>query len=69
MDGDNTRGLYRKYEVTRLNDPEGKHANCDYFVLDLKHDRHASSALMAYIDSCKEDYPELAIDLLIRLVE
>lgn len=60
---DNERGLYEKYHVERLNDPAGKHAECEYYVLDLVHDRHAAPALLAYADSCVNEFPELAEDL------
>ncbi len=64
--GDKTRGLYGKFTVTRNDGSSregGKHENCDYFVLDLSHDSHAISALKAYADSCRDDYPLLADDL------
>jgi hypothetical protein len=60
---DQDRGLYRKYEVKRLNDADGKHADCPFFVLDLQHDPHARTALRAYIRSCRDEYPALATDL------
>lgn len=60
---DQERGLYQKYEVRRLNDLEGKHAGCYFFVLDIRHDIHACAALRAYIESCREEYPVLATDL------
>jgi len=51
---DAERGLYRKYKVER-NDgssgPGGKHEKCEYFILDLEHDKHAKAALKAYADS------------------
>lgn len=40
-----------------------KHADCDYFVLDMSHDAHALAAISAYADSCALDYPDLARDL------
>lgn len=61
---DETLGLYRKYDVRRLNDPDGKHAQCNYFVLDLDHDPHAKAALRAYARSCRRKYPNLADDLM-----
>jgi len=67
FDEDRTRGLYRKFYVGRTDgssEPGGKHDGCDYFVLDLDHDRHAVHALMAYAESCMHDYPILAQDLL-----
>lgn len=56
-------GWHRKYDVRRLNDPHGKHQDCEFFVLDLEHDKHASVALLAYADACATDRPELASDL------
>lgn len=63
MDTDRQRGLYQKYRVERLNDPAGKHAECPFFVLDLRHDYHARIALIAYIESCHNEFPQLAEDL------
>lgn len=60
---DQEKGLYRKYNVERLNDPTGKHADCTYYVLDLNHDKFAVPALEAYAAACAEDYPTLAFDL------
>jgi hypothetical protein len=66
MTTDARRGLYGKFTVIR-NDgrsaPGEKHEKCEYFVLDLEHDKHARAALKAYAASCKRDYPELAKDL------
>jgi hypothetical protein len=58
------QGVYRKYYVKRLRDRAKKHVNCEYFVLDLRHDPHSKAALIAYAKSCKKDFPELASDLL-----
>jgi len=63
MKPDQERGLYQKYKVERLNDPDGKHDECFLFVLDIKHDRHAREALYSYAASCSEEYPELSQDL------
>lgn len=63
MDNDTGRGLYRKYNVQRLNDSDGKHAQCNYFVLDLDHDPYAKVALRAYAVSCRKKFPQLAEDL------
>jgi hypothetical protein len=41
-------GLEHRYNVERVNDPNGKHAGCRYFVLDPQHDQIARVALMAY---------------------
>jgi hypothetical protein len=65
-DADKTKGLYNKFTVTRTDGssaPGGRHEGCQYFVLDLMHDRHAPAALRAYADSCRADYPALAEDL------
>jgi NTP pyrophosphatase (non-canonical NTP hydrolase) len=64
------RGLYGKFLVKRQDGSSevgGKHENCQYFVLDLTHDRNAVPALLAYATSCRGKFPELAADL-IRLV-
>lgn len=63
---DETRGLYQKYRVERIDGssaPGGKHDGCEYFVLDLTHDPHALPAIEAYAESCKKDYPNLHWDL------
>lgn len=60
---DTKRGLYKKYNVERLNDDKGKHTYCDYFVLDLVHDKYAAAALDTYANACEAEYPELAFDL------
>lgn len=65
------RGLYGKFNVSRVDgssEPGGKHHGCQYFVLDVTHDRHSSIALLAYADSCSAQHPELAKDLR-KLVE
>ena len=66
--GDKTRGLYPegKFIVRRKDGtdaPGGKHDGCEYFVLDMTHDPHARSAILAYAQSCEADYPLLAADL------
>jgi len=65
-DPDSKRGLYRKYEVRRLDDPNEKHIDCSYYVLDCDHDRFAAPALRAYADACAAEYPLLARDLRLR---
>jgi hypothetical protein len=64
---DKKRGLYGKYKVERLDGssvpPNGKHAFCEYFVLDLEHDKHAKAAIRAYAESCAKEFPDLAKDL------
>lgn len=64
--GDKKRGLYLKFNVERTDGkgaPGEKHHGCEYFVLDLDHDKHAIAALAAYAQSCAEEYPLLANDL------
>lgn len=65
---DTKRGLYGKYKVERLSDPDGKHEDCYYFILDTVHDKHSLAALEAYAGSCMNEYPLLAMDLM-QLVE
>ena len=60
---DRKRGLYEKYYVERRHDDAGKHKDCQFFVLDLDHDKHAIPALKAYAESCRAEYPALARDL------
>jgi hypothetical protein len=59
-DPDANRGLYHKYTVNRVNDPDEKHAGCEYFVLDWKHDPFTIPAAMAYADACAEKFPALS---------
>jgi tRNA splicing endonuclease len=64
--GDPKRGLYDKFTVLRndgTSQQGGKHFGCEYFVLDLNHDKHARAAILAYADSCESDFPLLARDL------
>jgi hypothetical protein len=64
--GDKTRGLYEKFIITRTDgqsDSGEKHDGCDYFVLDLTHDKYARAALTTYELSCRQEYPLLAKDL------
>lgn len=65
-DRDRKTGLYPKFIVTRRDGgsvPSGKHDGCNYFVLDVTHDKHADAALLAYAASCEAEYPLLAADL------
>jgi len=59
---DDKHGLYRKFYVERA-DGATKHWRCEYFVLDLNHDKHAMPALVAYAKSCEKQFPQLASDL------
>lgn len=59
-------GLVNKFAVYRTDGssaPGGKHYGCDYFVLDITHDRFAAPALLAYAKACEKQYPKLARDL------
>lgn len=63
---DQNRGLYDKFAVARTDGssgPGGKHGNCQYFVLDLEHDKHARAAIKAYAESCEKEFPVLSEDL------
>lgn len=63
-DPEKDRGLYRKYEVRRVEDPAGKHEQCFYYVLDLVHDPIALEALSVYARIAREHgYESLADDL------
>ena len=58
--------LTGKFHIERTDgrDAEGeKHAACKYFVLDLSHDPFAVDAILAYVESCRENYPILADSL------
>lgn len=72
---DNTdpkEGLYLKFWVRRTDgtsEPKGKHADCEYFVLDWKHDKFTVAAMTAYASACEAEYPELAADLRQRIDE
>lgn len=66
-ESDKSRGLYGKYRIERVDGssmPGRKHEACQYFVLDLTHDKHALPALEAYAISCQDEYPLLARDLM-----
>lgn len=58
------RGLEKRFEVKRLNDPAKKHKDCKYFVLDPLHDKYARTALERYAQSVLLEYPQLGKDLL-----
>lgn len=60
------QGLYGKFDIRRVDGsdgPGGKHEGCEYFALDLTHDKHAVAALAAYADACEATHPLLAADL------
>ena len=63
---DITRGLYRKFTVTRTDGKSAKgkkHEHCKYFVLDLTHDEFAHAALHRYAQACWDKFPALAQDI------
>lgn len=67
---DINRGMYQKFVVHRVDRqdfPGKKHYNCRYFVLDIDHDPYARPALIAYADSCENEYPKLAADIRAQL--
>ena len=63
------QGLYGKFRIERTDGssaPGGKHHDCDYFVLDVTHDKHAKEALAAYADAAEATHPQLAADMRAR---
>ena len=57
-------GLISKYDVTRRDDPDGKHDDCRFFVLDPQHDPIARDALATYAAHAKaRGYTALSRDL------
>ena len=70
--GDKTRGLYTKFRIERVDgssEPGGKHDGCYYFVLDTHHDPYAKAAIEAYAESCRDEYPLLAQDILMNIAD
>jgi hypothetical protein len=70
--GDPKRGLYHKFNVARTDGTSAlgeKHYGCDYFVLDLTHDKYALPALEAYMAACASEFPLLAADLWKKIAE
>lgn len=66
MSNDNQRGVYRRYEVNRVNEA-GEilpgYEDRTYYVLDVFNDPFAVDALRAYAKACRSEYPALANDL------
>jgi hypothetical protein len=58
-----TEGLQHRYNVSRV---DGKDKG-PYFVLAYTTDPHARAALAEYADSCRDEYPSLAADLIAEL--
>lgn len=72
VNDDRGKGLYPKVEVRRLDGssrPGGKHADCEWFALDMTHDPYAVPALLAYAEACVDRYPKLAVDLARKVLE
>ena len=68
---DKTTGLYNKFIVERADGSSeigAKHYGCEYFVLDLAHDKFAPAALFTYADHCETEFPLLARDLRAKAV-
>lgn len=67
---DKDKGVYKKFDVKRTDgssDKGQKHHDCQYFVLDLQHDRFSRNALYAYAKACKKEFPELSKDIFVSL--
>lgn len=63
-------GVIEKYTVKRNGDTSGKHDVCWFFVLDIKHDPLAETALIAYAEAAKAaGYQALRDDLYDRVME
>ena len=56
------KGLYGKYIIQKANG-EAIDPKAVYFTLRIDTDPHARAAIRAYIESCREEQPELARDL------
>ena len=64
---DYEKGLYNKFTVIRndgSSEVGGKHHKCNYFVLDLTHDKFAAVAIAEYARACRHEFPLLSVDLL-----
>jgi hypothetical protein len=57
-------GIEHRYDVTKRNDPTGKHKECGYFVLDPQHDVFARRALRAYAAAVRDHFPVLSNDII-----
>lgn len=67
-DPDQQRGLYGKYLVYKPDPETGELRDPgSVFVLNYATDPHARVALRAYAQSCANDYPQLANDLMRKL--
>lgn len=59
---DEPKGLYGKYRIEKADGSEVD-PRAVYFTLRLDTDKHARAAIQAYIESCRDEEPELARDL------
>lgn len=62
--------LYRKFDVVRTDGesaPGKRHDGCDYFVLDLTHDKFARFAIESYASACEREFPILAADIMSKV--
>lgn len=67
---DKSRGFYNKFFVERTDGTSAagqKHDGCEYFVLDLTHDKFAIAAIVAYAKACELEYPKLSADLRLQV--
>lgn len=65
-----TSSIYKKYNTHRTDGksaPGERHANCEYFVLDLTHDVHCIDALTGYAVSCSTTHPKLSRDIFAKI--
>lgn len=65
IQNDQAKGIVNKYTVIR-NDGSDKHKDCEYFVLDMNHDKYAKPAIRAYYEACLEEFPLLSYELRTR---
>jgi hypothetical protein len=60
------QGIFKKFHVARTDGSDlegGKHADCQYFVIDITHDKYAPAAMQAYALACGLTHPQLAKDI------
>jgi hypothetical protein len=56
------KGIYGKYRIEK-SDGTAVDPKAVYFTLRIDTDPHARAAIRAYIESCREENPDLAGDL------
>lgn len=54
------KGMFNKFSIARN---DGKPADGEYFVLDLKNDPFSRPALLEYAKACADKFPVLAADI------